>query len=66
MGLGPSMKMTTLHHYRCLLTAELARQSDITFAEILADAYLSSLMTRSSRQSGRHTWLPRCRRMVPS
>ena len=37
MGLGPSMKMTTLHHYHCLLTAELARQSDITFAGILAD-----------------------------
>ena len=37
MGLGPSMKMTTPHHYRCPLTAELARQSDITFAGILAD-----------------------------
>ncbi|MEE8837263.1 MAG: glycine/sarcosine/betaine reductase component B subunit [Eubacteriales bacterium] len=37
MGLGPSMKMTTLHHYRCPLTAELAKQDDISFAGILID-----------------------------
>ena len=37
MGLGPSMKMTTLHHYHCPLTAELGRQTDIAFAGILVD-----------------------------
>lgn len=37
MGLGPSMKMTTLHHYRCPLTAELAKQNDMSFAGILID-----------------------------
>ena len=37
MGLGPSMKMTTLHHYRCPVTAELAKQDDISFAGILID-----------------------------
>ncbi|MGN1022750.1 MAG: glycine/sarcosine/betaine reductase component B subunit [Lachnospiraceae bacterium] len=31
------MKMTTLHHYRCPLTAELGRQTDIAFAGILVD-----------------------------
>lgn len=37
MGLGPSMKMTTLHHYHCPHTAELGRQTDIAFAGILVD-----------------------------
>lgn len=37
MGLGPSMKMTTLHHYHCSHTAELGRQTDIAFAGILVD-----------------------------
>lgn len=37
MGLGLSMKMTTLHHYHCPHTAELGRQTDIAFAGILVD-----------------------------
>lgn len=37
MGLGPSIKMTTLHHYNCPLTSALAREKDIDFAGIIID-----------------------------
>lgn len=37
MGLGPSIKMTTLHHFRCPVTRELLKQTDIDFAGIIVD-----------------------------
>lgn len=37
MGLGPSIKMTTLHHFRCPLTAALAQDPDIEFTGIIVD-----------------------------
>lgn len=37
MGLGPSIKMTTLHHFRCPLTAALSREEDIEFTGIIVD-----------------------------
>lgn len=37
MGLGPSIKMTTLHHYRCPLTARLSAEPDVEFAGIVVD-----------------------------
>lgn len=37
MGLGPSIKMTTLHHYRCPLTDALAKEKDIEFSGIIID-----------------------------
>ena len=37
MGLGPSIKMTTLHHYRCPLTEALAKEKDIEFTGIIVD-----------------------------
>lgn len=37
MGLGPSIKMTTLHHYRCPLTEALAKGKDIEFTGIIVD-----------------------------
>lgn len=37
MGLGPSIKMTTLHHFRCPVTAALSKEEDIEFAGIIVD-----------------------------
>lgn len=37
MGLGPSIKMTTLHHYRCPLTEALANEKDMEFTGIIVD-----------------------------
>lgn len=37
MGLGPSIKMTTLHHYRCPLTEALSKEEDIEFVGIIVD-----------------------------
>lgn len=37
MGLGHSIKMTTLHHFRCPVTAALSRGEDIEFAGIIVD-----------------------------
>lgn len=37
MGLGPSIKMTTLNHYRCPLTEALAKEKDIEFTGIIVD-----------------------------
>lgn len=37
MGLGPSIKMTTLHHYRCPVTAELAKAEDLEYTGIIVD-----------------------------
>lgn len=37
MGLGPSIKMTTLHHFRCPLTSALAQDPDIEFTGIIVD-----------------------------
>lgn len=37
MGLGPSIKMTTLHHFRCPVTEALSRETDIEFTGIIVD-----------------------------
>lgn len=37
MGLGPSIKMTTLHHYNCPLTRLLLNDPDINFCGVLVD-----------------------------
>lgn len=37
MGLGPSIKMTTLHHYRCPVTEALAKERDLEFTGIIVD-----------------------------
>lgn len=37
MGLGPSIKMTTLHHYRCPVTAALAKEKELEFTGIIVD-----------------------------
>lgn len=37
MGLGPSIKMTTLHHYRCPVTEALAKDPDLEFTGIIVD-----------------------------
>lgn len=37
MGLGPSIKMTTLHHYRCPITEALSREENIEFTGIIVD-----------------------------
>ena len=37
MGLGPSIKMTTLHHFNCPVTNELRAQKDIDFCGIIVD-----------------------------
>ena len=37
MGLGPSIKMTTLHHFRCPATCTLLEDEDIEFTGILVD-----------------------------
>lgn len=37
MGLGPSIKMTTLHHYRCPVTTLLTKDEDVEFTGIIVD-----------------------------
>lgn len=37
MGLGPSIKMTSLHHYRCPVTAEIVKNDDLEYAGIIID-----------------------------
>ena len=37
MGLGPSIKMTTLHHYNCPVTKLLAADEEIEFLGIIVD-----------------------------
>jgi hypothetical protein len=37
MGLGPSIKMTTLHHFQCPVTAALSKEEDLEFAGIIVD-----------------------------
>lgn len=37
MGLGPSIKMTTLHHFRCPLTEALSKEKDVEFTGIIVD-----------------------------
>ncbi len=37
MGLGPSIKMTTLHHYNCPVTRQLLADPDVDFAGVLLD-----------------------------
>lgn len=37
MGLGPSIKMTTLHHYDCPVTKKLMSDKEIDFAGIIVD-----------------------------
>lgn len=42
MGLGPSIKMTTLHHYRCPITKLLAADQDLEFLGIVVDGVSES------------------------
>lgn len=35
MGLGPSIKMTTLHHFNCPVTRRMLRDADIEFAGVI-------------------------------
>ena len=37
MGLGPSIKMTTLYHYNCSLTREILKDDSIEFSGIIID-----------------------------
>ncbi|AKA71663.1 glycine/sarcosine/betaine reductase component B subunit [Clostridium scatologenes] len=37
MGLGPSIKMTTMHHFYCPLTEALSKEKDIEFTGIIVD-----------------------------
>jgi D-proline reductase (dithiol) PrdD len=37
MGLGPSIKMTTLHHFRCPVTAALSNEEGFDFLGIIVD-----------------------------
>lgn len=37
MGLGPSIKMTTLHHFRCPVTAALSQERELEFVGIIVD-----------------------------
>ena len=37
MGLGPCIKMTTLHHFNCPVTRELRKDKDIEFPGIIID-----------------------------
>jgi hypothetical protein len=37
MGLGPSIKMTTLHHFQCPVTAALSKEEDLEFTGIIVD-----------------------------
>lgn len=37
MGLGPSIKMTTLHHFRCPVTEALGKDEDLEFTGIIVD-----------------------------
>jgi len=37
MGLGPSIKMTTLHHFWCPVTDALSKEKDIEFTGIIID-----------------------------
>jgi Glycine/sarcosine/betaine reductase component B subunits. len=37
MGLGPSIKMTTLHHYRCPVTQALMKEEDLEFCGIIVN-----------------------------
>lgn len=37
MGLGPSIKMTTLHHFRCPVTQTLLRDDSVEFSGIIVD-----------------------------
>lgn len=37
MGLGPSIKMTTLHHFRCPVTEALGKEEELEFTGIIVD-----------------------------
>ncbi|MGC4018299.1 MAG: glycine/sarcosine/betaine reductase component B subunit [Muricomes sp.] len=37
MGLGPSIKMTTLYHFQCPVTAALSEEEDFEFAGVIVD-----------------------------
>lgn len=42
MGLGPSTKMTTLHHYRCPVTKTLTAENEIEFTGIIINGISES------------------------
>ena len=37
MGLGPSTKMTTLHHYHCPVTRELLGDAELSFQSLIVN-----------------------------
>lgn len=37
MGLGPSIKMTTLHHYHCPITKQLLKEKELDFGGIIVN-----------------------------
>ncbi len=42
MGLGPSIKMTTLHHYRCPITNQLMKDKELDFSGIIVNGVSES------------------------
>lgn len=54
MGLGPSIKMTTLHHYNCPVTRRLLSDPDVDFAGVLLDGVSENYTekVRTAEQTG--------------
>ncbi|WP_304508462.1 glycine/sarcosine/betaine reductase component B subunit [Anaerotignum sp.] len=42
MGLGPSIKMTTLHHYHCPITKQLLKDKELDFSGIIVNGVSES------------------------
>lgn len=55
MGLGPSIKMTTLHHYNCPMTRQMLNDASIDFAGILVDGVSENYddKVRTAEETGR-------------
>lgn len=55
MGLGPSIKMTTLHHYNCPVTREMLPDTTIDFAGVLLDGVSENYSdkVRTAEETGR-------------
>lgn len=55
MGLGPSIKMTTLHHYNCPVTREMLPDTTIDFAGVLLDGVSENYSDkiRTAEETGR-------------
>ena len=55
MGLGPSIKMTTLHHYNCPMTRQMLNDASIDFAGILVNGVSENYddKVRTAEETGR-------------